>query len=137
MLPRPPRPTLEQRHFARRLRVEQTDCELHLWQKIRARQLLNLKFRRQHPCPPFVLDFYCVELKLAIELDGGQHFDGQSLAYDRRRTGYLQGLGITVLRFDNRQVLEQMNEVLEEVYRVAGRMLKAPSPQPSPGGRGG
>ena len=102
----------------------------------RARQLLNLKFRRQHPCPPFVLDFYCVELKLAIELDGGQHFDTQSLAYDRRRTGYLQGLGINVLRFDNRQVLEQMNEVMEEVYRVAGRMLKAPSPQPSPSGRG-
>ncbi|HCN62428.1 MAG TPA: hypothetical protein DIT33_03415 [Pseudomonas sp.] len=131
-----PRLTHEQRQFARRLRVEQTDCELHLWQKIRARQLLNLKFRRQHPCPPFVLDFYCVELKLAIELDGGQHFDAQSLACDRRRTAYLQGLGITVLRFDNRQVLEQMNEVLEEVHRVAGRMLKAPSPQPSPSGRG-
>ncbi|MQT36201.1 MAG: DUF559 domain-containing protein [Pseudomonas helleri] len=131
-----PHLTHEQRQFARRLRVEQTDCELHLWQKIRARQLLNLKFRRQHPCPPFVLDFYCVELKLAIELDGGQHFDAQSLVCDRRRTAYLQGLGITVLRFDNRQVLEQMNEVLEEVYRVAGRMLKAPSPQPSPSGRG-
>lgn len=104
-----PRLTHEQRQFARRLRVEQTDCELRLWQKIRARQLLNLKFR-------------------------GQHFDAQSLAYDRRRTAYLQGLGITVLRFDNRQVPEQMNEVMEEVYRVAGRMLKAPSPQPSPSG---
>ena len=136
MPPRKPRPTPAQRQFARHLRVKQTDCELHVWQKLRAKQLLGLKFRRQHPCPPFVLDFYCVELKLAIELDGSQHFTAEQLVYDWRRTDHLQGLGITVLRFNNRQVLEEMNGVLEEVYRVAEQMLEAPSPQPSPGGRG-
>lgn len=137
MPPRKLYPTPAQRQFARYWRVEQTDCESYVWQKLRARQLLGLKFRRQHPCPPFVLDFYCVALKLAIELDGSQHFTAEQLAYDRRRTYHLQSLGITMLRFDNQQVLEEMNGVLEEVHRVAGQMLEAPSPQPSPRERGG
>ena len=128
MPPRPPRATPGQRQFARHLRAQQTDCELHFWQKLRARQLLDLKFRRQHPCPPYVLDFYCVELQLAIELDGSQHFTPEQLGYDLRRTRHLQSLGIRVLRFNNRQVLEEMNEVLEEVLRIAGLILKAPSP---------
>ena len=63
-------PTLHQ--FARQLRLQQTDCERLIWQKLRARQVLDLKFRRQHPCPPYVLDFYCVELQLAVEL-AAQH----------------------------------------------------------------
>lgn len=65
------RPTLAQRQFARHLRTSQTDCEQLLWQKLRSRQVAGLKFRRQVPVPPFVLDFYCVELTLAVELDGG------------------------------------------------------------------
>ena len=123
-----PRPTPKLRQFARKLRACQTDCELLLWRKLRARQLLGLKFRRQHPCQPYVLDFFCVELQLAIELDGSQHFTAEQLDYDLRRTRYLQSLGITVLRFDNRQLLEEMEAVLLEIWRVAERMLKSPSP---------
>ena len=122
------RPTIEAR---------QTDCEWLIWQKLRARQLLDLKFRRQHPCPPYVIDFYCVELQLAIELDGSQHFTAEQQVYDRRRSLYLAGLGVVVLRFDNRQVLQEMDGVLQAIWVKAQLLLKSPSPQPSPGGRGG
>ena len=113
------RPTFEQRQFARHLRTSQTDCEQLLWQKLRARQVAGLKFRRQAPVPPFVLDFYCVELKLAVELDGGQHFEEAGLTHDRRRTVYLQRLGIEVVRFSNLEVIRQMGDVLEQIVRVA------------------
>jgi len=86
------RPTLAQ--FARQLRVNQTDCEHLLWQKLRSRQIANLKFRRQFLCPPYVLDFYCAELKLAIELDGGQHYETPKVIHDQRRTHYLNQKGI-------------------------------------------
>lgn len=67
--------------FARQLRNEQTDAEHLLWRHLRNRQFLALKFRRQYPMPPYVLDFYCAELALVIELDGGQHIE--ALAYDQ------------------------------------------------------
>ena len=130
------RPTAELRQFARQLRARQTDCEWLIWQKLRARQLLDLKFRRQHPCPPYVIDFYCVELQLAIELDGSQHFTAEQQASDQRRSLYLAGLGVVVLRFDNRQVLQEMEGVLQGIWLQAQQLLKSPSPQPSPGGRG-
>ena len=130
------RPTAELRQFARQLRARQTDCEWLIWQKLRARQLLDLKFRRQHPWPPYVIDFYCVELHLAIELDGSQHFTAEQQAFDQRRSVYLKRLGIVVLRFDNRQVLQEMDGVLQAIWRKAQQLLKSPSPQPSPGGRG-
>ncbi|WP_426202609.1 endonuclease domain-containing protein [Pseudomonas sp. TWP3-1] len=113
----PTRPTLAQ--FARQLRVNQTDCEHLLWQKLRSRQLADLKFRRQFPCHPYVLDFYCVELKLAVELDGGQHFETAGVIHDRRRTFFLQGLGIEVVRFSNLEVIGQMGDVLEQIMRIA------------------
>ncbi|ABA75263.1 MULTISPECIES: endonuclease domain-containing protein [Pseudomonas] len=120
------RPTLDQRRFARHLRASQTDCEQLLWQKLRARQVAGLKFRRQVPVPPFVLDFYCVELKLAVELDGGQHFEEAGEIHDRRRTAYLQRLGIEVVRFSNLEVIQQMSDVLEQIVRVA-EVLRAQS----------
>jgi very-short-patch-repair endonuclease len=119
------RPTLAQ--FARQLRVKQTDCEHLLWQKLRARQIANLKFRRQYPCPPYVLDFYCAELKLAIELDGGQHHESHGLIHDLRRTRCLNQKGIEVVRFSNLEVMQQMDDVLEQIIRIAAHR-KAPSP---------
>src|SRR3546814_11909279 len=91
----------EQRQFARHLRYQLTDCERLLWRQLRNRGLAGFKFRRQHPCPPYVLDFYCAELRLVVELDGGQHFDEAGLAKDRLRTAYLQHHGLEVLRFSN------------------------------------
>ena len=119
-------PTLHQ--FARQLRTHQTECERLIWQKLRARQVLDLKFRRQHPCPPYVLDFYCVELQLAVELDGSQHFTPEQRGYDQRRSQYLSSLGIEVLRFDNRQVLVETEGVLQEIWRKAQQKIKSPSP---------
>ncbi|VVP75364.1 endonuclease domain-containing protein [Pseudomonas fluorescens] len=119
------RPNLAQ--FARQLRVNQTDCEQLLWQKLRSRQIANLKFRRQFPCPPYVLDFYCAELKLAIELDGGQHFETAGLIHDQRRTRYLNQKGIEVVRFSNLEVAQQMDDVLEQIIRIAANR-KMPSP---------
>jgi very-short-patch-repair endonuclease len=118
-------PTLAQ--FARQLRVQQTDCEHLLWKKLRSRQIANLKFRRQFPCPPYVLDFYCAELKLAIELDGGQHFETSGLIHDQRRTRYLNQKGIEAVRFSNLEVLQQMDEVLEQIIRIAA-VRRLPSP---------
>ena len=69
---------------ARSLRQNQTDVEHLLWQKLRNRQILNFKFRRQFPIPPFIVDFCCVELKLIIELDGSQHFE--QAIYDKERS---------------------------------------------------
>jgi len=125
------RPTLAR--FARQLRVNQTDCEHLLWQKLRSRQIANLKFRRQFPCPPYVLDFYCAELKLAIELDGGQHYETTGVIHDQRRTHYLKQKGIEVVRFSNLEVIKQMNDVLEQIIRIAANRKM---PSPSPRGKG-
>ena len=119
-------PTLHQ--FTRQLRLRQIDCERLIWQKLRARQVLDLKFRRQHPCPPYVLDFYCVELQLAVELDGSEHFTPEQRSYDQRRSEYLNSQGIAVLRFDNRQVLMETEGVLQEIWRKARLKIKSPSP---------
>lgn len=91
----------EQRLFAKHLRSQLTDCERLLWRRLRNRGLAGMKFRRQHPHPPYVLDFYCAELMLVIELDGGQHFDEAGREKDRQRTLYLQKQGLEVVRFSN------------------------------------
>ncbi|MCY1393678.1 hypothetical protein D3C76_366070 [compost metagenome] len=109
------RPTVRLRQFARQLRHHQTDCEQLLWQKLRARQLRGLKFRRQFPCPPYILDFYCPDLKLAIELDGGQHTLDAARIYDQQRTHFLALNGITVMRFSNLNILQQLENVLEHI----------------------
>lgn len=110
-------PSPEQRLFARKLRSQLTDCERLMWSRLRNRALAGLKFRRQHPCPPYVLDFYCAELRLVVELDGGQHYDEAGLERDRLRTAYLQRRGLEVLRFSNLDVLQNLEGVLTELLR--------------------
>jgi very-short-patch-repair endonuclease len=128
------RPSREQRLFARTLRSQLTDCERLLWSRLRNRGLAGLKFRRQHPCPPYVLDFYCAELRLVIELDGGQHYDEAGLQRDRGRTAYLQRQGLAVLRFSNLDVLQNLEGVLTELLRWIE--TRSPHPNPLPEGRG-
>ena len=96
--------------FARQLRRRQTDAELSLWAASRDRRFLGLKFRRQVPCGRYVLDFYCHALRLAVELDGGQHLES---AHDRERDVWLAGQGIRVLRYGNHDVLVGTDAVLE------------------------
>jgi len=119
--------------FARQLRREATDAEILLWRHLRGRQLAGRKFRRQHPLSPYVLDFYCEELHLGIELDGGQHHADEGEKHDRQRSAYLQGKGIRVLRFSNREVLLELPAVLERIYLE----VTIPSPlAPLPEGEG-
>jgi very-short-patch-repair endonuclease len=98
---------------ARRLRVDATDVERRLWQKLRNAQIDGASFRRQHPAGRYILDFYCPALQLAIQLDGGQH--AQSVSQDRLRDEWLSQRGVTVLRFWNSDVTENLNGVLEVI----------------------
>jgi very-short-patch-repair endonuclease len=105
----------------RALRRCGTDAEMRLWDLLRSRQLLGLKFRRQHPVGPFILDFFCAGCGLAVELDGGQHFSPEGQAHDQRRTAYLARHGVRVLRFTNRELFEEADSVLAQIGRACGR----------------
>ena len=87
--------------FARQLRRDQTDAERLLWRLLRNQRFCGLKFRRQHPIEPYVLDFYCHEERLGIELDGGQHAAPDTQHSDTARTAFLESKGITIVRFWN------------------------------------
>jgi very-short-patch-repair endonuclease len=107
----------------RQLRRNPTDAEAALWAVLRSRQLSRLKFRRQHVVGHYILDFYCAEHGVAVELDGGQHFTPEGQAYDDRRTAYLAAVGVRVLRFSNRELFEEREGVLESIKEAC-----APSP---------
>ena len=104
--------------LARKLRKEQTNAEQLLWHVLRNRQFGGLKFRRQYPVAPYVLDFYCHEARLAIEVDGGQHSEPDKERRDTERTAYLGRQGITVIRFWNHEVLQETEAVLEQLYEA-------------------
>ena len=113
---------------ARRLRHDATDAEQLLWQRLRNRQLNGLKFRRQATVGPYVADFLCVEEKLIVEADGGQH----SETADRRRTEFLESRGFRLLRFWN-HVLENIYGVLTTIAAAAEKKERQnPSPNPLP-----
>jgi very-short-patch-repair endonuclease len=108
---------------ARRLRHNQTDAEARLWHLLRGRRFQGLKFRRQHPLAGFVLDFYCPQVRLCIELDGGQHALPDSLEADRRRTAILkQEHDVTVIRIWDRDVLTAPDVVLEYIFSTLEQM---------------
>lgn len=102
--------------LARNLRKEQTDAEQRLWSLLRNRQFCGMKFRRQFPMAPYVLDFYCDEKRLGIELDGGQHNEPDKQQTDKERTAFLEGKGIKIIRFWNNEVLRETEAVLEQLY---------------------
>jgi very-short-patch-repair endonuclease len=106
---------------ARALRCQSTDAEQRLWYRLRDRRLAGHKFRRQFPIGSYVVDFACLERKVVIELDGGQHIE--QAAYDQERTRFLTAQGYRVLRFWNDEVLKE----LEAVLSVIGAELH-PSP---------
>lgn len=102
------------KELARSLRKNQTNSEQVIWQQLRNRQLLGCKFRRQQVIGPFIVDFVCLEPKLVIEVDGGQHAEQQE--YDQNRSQYLQQLGYRVLRFWNHEVLQDTPAVMEAIH---------------------
>ena len=115
--------------FARDLRQQATDVERALWQRLRNRQILSAKFRRQHPIPPYVVDFVCLEKKLIVEADGGQHAEQQT--YDEKRTAFLEAQGFRVLRFWNNEVLTEPETVIEVIFCA---LNETPHPNPLPKG---
>jgi very-short-patch-repair endonuclease len=106
----------EVRAQTRALRNSATPAEQRLWRLLRGRAINGLKFRRQHPLHGFVLDFYCAEANLCVELDGGVHDDQQ--ARDQERTNVLQAHGIRVIRFPNEQVFNDLPGVLNRIARA-------------------
>ncbi len=121
----PPLPT-RTRDNAKRLRREMTDAERRLWKHLRAGRLEGFKFRRQHPVPPYVLDFCCVEVGLAIELDGSQH----SEARDASRSRYLESQGWRIVRFWDNDVLNKTDAVVEAIWNILSRPTLSPTPLP-------
>ncbi len=115
-----------QRQAARRLRREMTDAERRLWQALRAHRFRGIGFRRQVPLGPYIADFVCHTLKLAIEVDGGQH---SGSVQDARRDDWMAQEGYRVLRFWNNEVLGNLEGVLDRIDR---EIAAAPPPQPSP-----
>ncbi|WP_404822494.1 endonuclease domain-containing protein [Noviherbaspirillum aerium] len=91
-----------------------TDTEALMWKLLRNRRMADAKFRRQHPMGRFILDFFCVEKMLAVELDGGQHAD--AVEYDHARDAWLRQRGVRVLRFWNNQVLIETEAVMEVIH---------------------
>jgi very-short-patch-repair endonuclease len=104
----------------RELRRNSTDAEAALWAQLRAHRFSGFKFRRQHPVGPFILDFFCAREKVAVELDGGQHFAPAAQAYDARRTSFLNSRGITVLRFPCDQIFRETEGVLRAIALALG-----------------
>ncbi len=113
---------------AKTLRAEQTEAEQRLWYHLRANRLNGLKFKRQKPLGPYIVDFVCMEHALIVEADGGHHEGNQ--AYDLRRDNWLREQGFRVLRFWNNEVLGETEAVLEKILTAT----LSPNPSPINGG---
>jgi very-short-patch-repair endonuclease len=103
--------------FAQRrrdLRKNSTDVEIILWNIIRNKKL-GYKFRRQYSIGPYIVDFYCVEKRLVIELDGSQHYTDSGIDYDTERDNYLKSLDCVILRFSNRDVIESIDGIVIKI----------------------
>ena len=105
----------ELKAFRRSLRNNSTSAEATLWKLLKGKQLEGRKFRRQHSVNCFVLDFYCPEERLAIELDGAHHFTEEGLKHDEKRTAYLNSLNIRSIRFENIEIFQNPERVLAEI----------------------
>jgi very-short-patch-repair endonuclease len=113
--------------FAKTLRKTMTDAEKRPWFHLRDRRLVNLKFRRQMPVGTYIADFVCLEGRVIVELDGGQH--AEQADYDEKRTAWLNEQGFKVLRFWNNEVMENLAGVLEAIATECLPSPPAPLPQ--------
>ena len=103
------------KEYRKELRKNPTKAESQLWKALQKSQLAGRRFRRQHSIGNYIVDFYCVNEKLIVELDGQVHDNFVNEEYDRKRTEYLENLGFKVLRFENYLVFEQLDMVLEAI----------------------
>jgi very-short-patch-repair endonuclease len=113
---------------ARKLRNDATDAEQHLWRYVRRRQLGGYRFRRQVPICGYIADFVCLEAKLVVELDGGQHVDSRH--YDEQRDSRITAEGFCVLRFWDDQVFNESEAVLAVILKALESGCPLPNPPP-------
>jgi very-short-patch-repair endonuclease len=106
---------------ARELRTNSTDAERRLWQKLKRRQVAGVKFRRQQPIGPYIVDFVCLERRVVVEVDGGQH--SEQLHQDERRSQWLESQGYRVLRFWNNDVLANTEVVAQTVLDAVEKRI--------------
>jgi very-short-patch-repair endonuclease len=109
------------RQRTRELRKSSTPAEQKLWQALRNRNLGDYKFRRQHPIGPYISDFFCAEVGLVVEVDGGGHLD--QIAYDQDRTTWLESQGYHVIRFYNDDVLNHLDDVAQEILNTCEQLM--------------
>lgn len=112
--------------LSQNLRSNMTVPEHMLWSQIRRKQIEGVQFLRQKPIGRFVVDFYAPEVQLVIEVDGSQHLEPEMMEKDRLRDACLQGLGLTVIRFENIHVEMCLDLVVEDIRRYVRSMLTAP-----------
>jgi very-short-patch-repair endonuclease len=115
--------TLKRR--ASELRRGQTPAERALWKRLRMRQVCGARFLRQCVIGSFIVDFYAPSIRLAVELDGGQHYEPAAQRHDEMRSGWLTRQRITVLRYTNLDVMQRLDDVLDDIERAVGRLRAA------------
>ena len=109
---------------ARILRKKMTTQEELLWERLNKKQICNMRFRRQHPIDFFIADFYCHEVRLVVEIDGGIH--NEKREYDNGRTAEMDKYNITVIRFSNNQIENQIENVIIEIENTVRQLLMSP-----------
>ena len=111
------------KHNARRLRKEMTDSEKKLWSRLRRKQIMDVQFYRQKPLGPYIVDFYAPKAKIVVEVDGSQHMEEGAGQKDAQRGKCLNNQNLSILRFNNLQVLQELDSVVEVIYQeVKGRL---------------
>jgi very-short-patch-repair endonuclease len=110
------------KQYSRELRDRMTDAEQYLWAKLRMKQT-GCHFYRQKPVGDYIVDFFCARAKLVIEVDGSQHLSDEMLEYDRIRDEYMSSLGLRVLRFNNNDVLTNIDGVVERIMENMEELL--------------
>ena len=125
----------ESKRLRRHLRANMPPAEVLLWSKLKSRQLLGCKFRRQFGIESYTVDFYSPEIKLAIELDGDSHFRPGGQDFDRRRDATIRSFGIHVLRFLNTDVYDNLDGLWEVIVREARKRMRAVARSEAPGRR--
>ena len=122
--------------YNRELRNNMTDAESRLWSTIRMKQINSCQFYRQRIIGDYIVDFYCPRAKLVIEVDGGQHYSDDMAEVDRKRDDYLKNLGLKVLRFNNTEVLTNIEGVVEIILKNMGIIQENPPTPPFAKGGG-
>ena len=108
---------------ARRLRSAMTDSEKRLWSRLQRKQILDVQFYLQKPIGNYIVDFYAPKAKLVIEVDGSQHLEKAHAEKDAQRDAYLESQGLQILRFDNLQVLQELDAVMKTIFQVMSQRL--------------